>query len=333
MPEVLSQSQIDALLAALSSGEIRAEDIRKQREPRVRVYDFRRAMRFSKDHLRIIHRVHEHFARLMTTHLSGVLRSVVQMQVESVDQAPYEEFIRSVPTLTVMYVFEFAPLEGKVVVEINPQIAFAMIDRMMGGAVMDPYHPRELTEIEVAVLRKALGVMPAYFAQAWRNVAELTPRIVSMESNPQFIQLATSNETILVVTFSAKVAGVSGLINVCIPYVTIEPIIPQLNTQSFLDVAKARNRSDRNTETLTAQLGDVVVEAAVVVGEAELTMAELLDVQVGDIIPLQAPIANPVKVLVQGVPIFEASIGTVRGRYAVKILGQCKGDSRYDRER
>src|SRR5579875_1915729 len=140
MSDVLSQSEIDALLSALTSGEVKAEDIRDaEQTSRVRNYDFRRAMRFSKDHIRIISRIHEHFSRLLTTHLSGQLRSIVQIQVESVDQVPYEEFIRSIPVLTVIQVLELSPLEGKVVIEMNPQIVFAMLDRMMGGSFSGPY--------------------------------------------------------------------------------------------------------------------------------------------------------------------------------------------------
>ncbi|MCL6548374.1 MAG: flagellar motor switch protein FliM [Alicyclobacillus sp.] len=330
MSDILSQSEIDALLSALTSGELKAEDIRQEeRGPRVRNYDFRRAMRFSKDHIRIIHRIHEHFARLLTTHLSGILRSVVQVQVESVDQLPYEEFIRSIPTLTVMYLLEFAPLEGKVVVEINPQIVFAVIDRLMGGVVMGPYRERELTEIEAAVLRRAFGPMPGFFADVWRSVIEVEPRFVSTESNPQFLQLATPNETVLVATLSVKVGSVTGFIHVCIPHVTLEPVVPKLTPQYFMDAGKSRRGRQSDAEDLARQLAEVQVDATVVLGETELTMMDLLQVQVGDVIPLRTPIASPVRVVVEGVSTFAACVGKVRDRYAVKILGHWQGGDGY----
>jgi flagellar motor switch protein FliM len=322
MSDILSQAEIDALMSALTSGEVNAEDIRDAGQAaRVRNYDFRRAMRFSKDHIRIIERIHEHFGRLLTTHLSGQLRSVVQIQLESVDQVPYEEFVRSVPALTVLQVFEFTPLVGKVVIEMNPQIVFAMLDRLMGGVIKGPYKERELTEIELALMERVLGVLPDFLSDSWRNVEDLSPVLVSMESNPQFLQLSTPNETVLVVTLSARIGNASGLMTVCIPHVTIEPIIPKLSTQNFMDGGKARHR-DHHPEMmkLNKHLMNTFVNIAVSLGTTELTLEELLDVQLGDVIPLSAPIDQSVTVNVNEIPTYTASVGTRKNHYAVKIL-------------
>lgn len=323
MSEILSQSEIDALLSALTSGEVKAEDIRDQEQSsRVRNYDFRRAMRFSKDHIRIISRIHDHVSRLLTTHLSGQLRSIVQVQVESVDQVPYEEFIRSIPVLTFIQIMEFAPLEGKVVMEMNPQIVFAILDRLMGGTIKGPYRERELTDIEVALMRSLLSRITHFFAEAWQNVAELEPSLVSMESNPQFLQLTTPNETVLVITLSAKVGSTTGLINLCIPHATIEPLLPRLSTQYFMDAAKAKRAAHRNDKKVAEHLRQVPVRVAVQLGGSELTFSEVLSLEVGDTIPLQQSIRDPVQVFVDGVPTFRASVGKVRDRYAVKILNE-----------
>lgn len=323
MSEILSQSEIDALLSALTSGEVTAEEMREADDVvRLRTYDFRRAMRFSKDHIRIISRIHEYFARLMTTHLSGQLRTVVQLQVESVDQVPYEEFIRSIPTLTVIHVMEFLPLEGKVVVEMNPQIVFAMLDRSMGGVTKGPYKERELTEIETALLNHVMGQMTNFFAEAWRNVAELRPRLISMESNPQFVQLTTPNETVLVVTLGARIGAASGLLNVCIPHITVEPLLPKLSTQFFMDVNRSRARPDHEIRTMQSFVHQMEVELSVRLGQAELDLGDLLDLQPGDVIPLHSPVASPVQVLVDQVPTFLASVGRVRDHYAVQIVAE-----------
>ena len=321
MADILSQSEIDALLSALTSGEIRAEDIREtESTQRIRNYDFRRAMRFSKDHIRIISRIHEHFSRLMTTNLSGQLRSVVQIQVESIDQVPYEEFIRSIPMLTVIQVLDFAPLEGRVVIEMNPQIVFAMLDRVMGGIIKGPYRERELTEIESALIGRVLGRMPHFLAEAWQNVVDLTPEFLSMESNPQFLQLTTPNETVLVITLSAKVGTTSGLINLCIPHVTIEPILPKLSTQYFMDATKAKHPNREHEIGIRHHLQGVSVSVSVALGETSLTVKEVLDLQVGDTIPLSQKIRDPVVVSVDGVSSYLASIGRRKNKLAVKIL-------------
>jgi len=331
MSEVLSQAEIDALLSALSTGEVRAEDILdNDAAQKIRVYDFRRAMRFSKDHIRIIHRIHEHFARLLTTHLSGQLRSIVQIQVESVDQVPYEEFVRSMPVLTVVQVMEFSPLEGKVAVEMNPQIVFAMLDRLMGGIIQGPYKERELTEIEVALLNRVLRTMSDFFAEAWHNVADLQPELVSMESNPQFLQLTTPNETVLVVTMSARVGSSSGLLNICIPHITIKPLIPKLSTQYFMGANKVREVPKEDAERITSQIRKALVNVSVQLGTTEATVEELMNIEPGDIISLNASIYSPVTVFVDEVPSFVGSLGKSKHRSAVKILGPWKEDNGND---
>jgi flagellar motor switch protein FliM len=318
--EVLSQSEIDALLSALTSGELKAEEIREaSRERPVRTYDFRRAMRFSKDQIRIIARIHEHFARLLTTHLAGQLRSIVQIQVESVDQVPYEEFIRSIPALTVVQVMEFAPLEGKVVVEMNPQVVFAILDRLLGGNPVGPYRERELTEIEETLLERGLAGMTNFLAEAWRSVAELSPRLLTFESNPQFLQLATPNETVLVVTLSARIGGVSGLFNICLPYVTIEPLVPKLTTQYLFDTGRSAAGQEPDAR-LESHVREVWVDVSVELGGVDLTLQELLDINAGDIIPLTSGIRDPVKVYVDDVPTFSGRVGRLRNRMAVQIL-------------
>ncbi len=326
MSDILSQAEIDALLSALTSGEVSADEIRDASQTaRVRNYDFRRAMRFSKDHLRIISRIHEHFARLLTTHLSGQLRSVVQVQVESVDQVPYEEFIRSIPTLTVLQVMEFSPLQGKVVIEINPQIVFAMLDRLMGGMVTGKYKERELTEIETVLLNRALRSMPDFLAEAWRNVESLSPVLLSTESNPQFLHLTTPNETVLVITLSARIGAATGLMNICIPHVTIEPLMPKLSTQYFMDPGKTRRSVEQPERAeLKRHMFDAQADVTVVLGSTELTLEELLDIQVGDVIPLASPIGQPLQILVNDVPTFTGNVGVSKKRYAVQILDTWK---------
>lgn len=332
MSEVLSQEEIDALLSALNRGELNADDIREESGgPRIRNYDFRRAMRFSKDHIRILRRIHEHLARLVTTHLSGQLRAVVQMQVETVDQLPYEEFIRSIPPLTVIQLVELSPLPGKMVLEFNPQVVFAMLDRLMGGVVHGPYRERELTEIELVLVERLFSALRGFIAEAWRNVETLSPRLLQLETNPQFLQLATPNETVLVITMSARVGAVSGLVNVCIPHVTLEPVLPKLSTQRFMDSRKPGGRGEEEERRLAKHLMGVSAEVTVELGRTRLSMADVLDLQVGDVIPLEQSIRDPLTVYVNGVPTFSASAGQRHGHYAVKVLTEW--EEVYDDER
>ena len=151
--DVLSQSEIDALLSAISTGEMSADDMKKEDEAkRVKNYDFKRALRFSKDQIRSLTRIHENFARLLTTFFSAQLRTYVQITVASVDQIPFEEFVRSIPNMTLINVFEVPPLDGNILMEINPNIAYSMLDRLMGGSGASYSNVDNLTEIETKIM-------------------------------------------------------------------------------------------------------------------------------------------------------------------------------------
>ncbi|WAH35396.1 flagellar motor switch protein FliM [Alicyclobacillus dauci] len=327
MSEVLSQSEIDALLSAISSGEIDTSDIRPdERAARVRSYDFRRAMRFSKDHLRVLRRIHEQFSRLLTTHLTVQLRTVIQVQVESVDQVPYEEFIRSIPTLTVLHLMEMEPLEGRVVLEMNPQVVFAMLDRFMGGDSASPYRERELTDIEMTLMKKLVTPVTELLADSWRGVTQLEPEFVSMESNPQFLQLTTPNETVLVIAMSVRIGETSGLINLCIPHTTVEPIMPMLSNRHIMDAGHRKHADSEEEHAVKSHVLKVPVDIEVQLGNTDLTVDELLNLDVGDTIMLQQTIHDPAVVYVDGAPAFWGSIGKRNKAYAVKILRDWEGD-------
>lgn len=321
MSEVLSQSEIDALLSAINNGEIDTRDIRSgDRSARVRSYDFRRAMRFSKDHLRVIRRIHEHFSRLFTTHLSGQLRSVIQIQVESVDQVPYEEFIRSIPILTVLNLMEMSPLEGRVVLEINPQVVFAMLDKLMGGDSGGPYRERELTDIEISLMKRLITPATNLLADAWRGVSALEPDLVSMESNPQFLQLTTPNETVLVIAMSVRIGETTGLINLCIPHTTVEPLMPMLSNRYYMDPGRRKHSGSEAEPKIQSHVMKVPVDVEVEIGGTELTVDEVLNLDVGDTIILHQTIRDPALVYVDGTPAFWGSVGKRNRVYAIKIL-------------
>ncbi|MFD1674694.1 flagellar motor switch protein FliM [Alicyclobacillus fodiniaquatilis] len=327
MSEVLSQSEIDALFSAINSGEIDADQILyDDKERRVHSYDFRRAMRFSKDHLRVLRRIHEHFSRLLTSHLSGHLRTVMQVQVESVDQVPYEEFIRSIPVLTVLHLMEMSPLEGRVVLEMNPQVVFAMLDRFMGGDSEGPYRERELTTIEMTLLKRLVTPVTDLLADAWRDVAQLQPGVVSVESNPQFLQLTTPNETVLVIAMSVRIAQTTGLINLCIPHTTIEPLIPLLTNHYYMDAGKRNRTEDTIEPKVQSHVLKLPIDVAVELGSTELTIEDVLNLEVGDTVVLNKSIREPALVYVDGMPSFWGSVGKRKRMYAIQILREWEGD-------
>ena len=174
--DILSQNEIDALLSALSTGEMSAEDMKNEEETRkVKVYDFKRALRFSKDQIRSLTRIHENFARLLTTYFSAQLRTYVQINVASVDQIPFEEFIRSIPNMTLINIFEVPPLDGNILMEVNPNIAYSMLDRLMGGVGESPGKVDNLTEIETKILTNLFERSFDNLREAWSGIIDIDP--------------------------------------------------------------------------------------------------------------------------------------------------------------
>ncbi|WP_139488979.1 flagellar motor switch protein FliM [Brevibacillus dissolubilis] len=319
MAEVLSQSEIDALLAALSSGEMDANELKKEdTEKKVKVYDFKRALRFSKDQIRGLTRIHENYARLLTTYFSAQLRTFVQITVASVDQLPYDEFIRSIPKMTILNIFEAPPLEGRMVLEVNPNIAYAMLDRLLGGQGTIPEKMGALTEIETTVMERVFSKALDSFHEAWKQVIELDPLLEVLEMNPQFMQIVSPNEIVAVISFSTKIGETTGMINLCLPHVVLEPIMPKLSGQYwFASQRKVRDASERlrlEERVKTAKL-PIVAE----LGTGTITVGEFLSLTQGDVIQLDQGIDNMLKVKVGDRLKFLGQPGTMKGRVSVQV--------------
>ena len=233
MTEILSQDEIDALLSAISSGEVDPDDYSAVGEQKkVKIYDFRRPDKFSKDQIRTLQMMHETFARLTTTALSAQLRALVSVHVGSVDQLTYEEFIRSIPNPTTLAVINMDPLRGSAVLEIDPSITFTIIDRLFGGLGEPTKITRELSDIELSVMEGIIVRILGNLREAWSTVIDLRPRLGAIETNPQFAQIVPPNDMVVLITLETKVGDVEGMTNLCIPYITIEPIISKLSATS-----------------------------------------------------------------------------------------------------
>ncbi|MFC4768794.1 flagellar motor switch protein FliM [Effusibacillus consociatus] len=319
MAEVLSQSEIDALLSALSSGELSAEEIRKDdTERKIKNYDFKRAMRFSKDQIRSLTRIFENFSRLLTTYFSAQLRTYVHIQVISVEQLPYEEFIRSIPKVTILNVFGVQPLDGKFVMEVNPNIAYAMLDRLLGGQGVGQDEVRNLTEIETTVMVRMFGRSLEYFGEAWKGVADIIPELDMLEVNPQFMQLVSPNETVAVVSLSSKIGETTGMINVCMPHVVLEPIMPKLSAHYWMNMKKPRDNS-KDLEAIQSSLKRAYLPISVELGSSTISIGEFLQLAVGDVIKLDNDINQKVEIKVGSNRKYLGQPGTSRGKIAVQV--------------
>lgn len=319
MVDVLSQNEIDALLAALSSGEMDAEELKKEETQRkIRSYDFKRAVRFSKDHIRSLTRIHENFARYLTTYFSAQLRTFVQINVVQVEQLPYDEFIRSIPKMTILNIFEAEPFKGRMVLEVNPNVAFAMLDRMLGGTGMSPSKINALTEIETTVMERIFSRAFDSLQEAWKNVLDIEPRLEALETNPQFMQIVSPNETIALISLSTKIGDTTGMINLCIPHVVIEPIMPKLSVHHWF-VSEKKTREPIEVEKLRQRVTKAKLPISVELGTSQITVHELMQLAVGDVIALNQPVDSGLSIRVGEREKYIGTPGVYKDRVSVQI--------------
>lgn len=319
MVDVLSQNEIDALLAALSSGEMDAEELKKEEtQKKVRAYDFKRAVRFSKDHIRSLTRIHENFARYLTTYFSAQLRTFVQISVVQVEQLPYDEFIRSIPKMTILNIFEAEPLEGRMVLEVHPNVAYAMLDRLLGGAGTSPTKINALTEIETIVMERIFSRAFESLQEAWKSVIDLSPRMEALETNPQFMQIVSPNETIALISLSTKIGDTTGMINLCIPHVVIEPIMPRLSVHHWF-VSQKKTSAPDEVMALQARLHKAKLPIIAELGDSSISVREFLNLSVGDVVSLNKPVDEMLKIRIGEKLKFIGTPGTTRGKLAVQI--------------
>ncbi|MCK4257448.1 MAG: flagellar motor switch protein FliM [Halanaerobiales bacterium] len=330
MAEVLSQNEIDALLSALSSGSVDVADIKtKDKKEKVRVYDFRTPNKLSKDQLRTLQMLHDNFCRLLTTTLSAQLRSMVEIQVGSIEQLAYDEFIRSLPEPTILAIVDMEPLDGQILLDIAPEIGFSIIDRLLGGTGNSTPENRPFTDIEEIVLEKLVRWILSCIPEAWENVVHLTPKLKEIESNPQFVQIVPHNDVVILITLEAKVAKADGLINICIPYITIESIVDHLNAQFWF--ASIRNEpTAQNISSLKRRIGAAQLLVEAIIGTSEITVKDLMNLHKGDVIPLKEKMTDPLEIRVGKRPKFLAKPGTRNNRMAIQLLDFIQGEEDYN---
>ena len=321
MTEVLSQDEIDQLLTAISSGDVETEEVHQTTEQRkIKIYDFKRPDKFSKEQIRTVSIMHETFARLTTTSLSAQLRSLVQVHVASVDQLTYEEFIRSIPNPTTLAVINMDPLKGSAILEIDPAITFSIIDRLFGGQGESAKVTRDLTDIEQSVMEGIIVRILGNMREAWSQVIDLRPRLGQIETNPQFAQIVPPTEMVVLVTLETKVGEVEGMMNFCIPYLTIEPIISKLSAQYWYSSVR-RGTTTENLNILRERLSTVDVMVVAEIGSMNLTVREVLSLVVGDVVRLpNVRSGDPMMLNVGSRPKFLCKPGVVGKKLAVQII-------------
>ncbi|MCM1261619.1 MAG: flagellar motor switch protein FliM [Butyrivibrio sp.] len=318
MGEVLSQNEIDNLLAALSSGELEADQMQDTNEKQVKNYDFKRPTKFSKEHLRTLEIIFEHYGRLLSTNLPVYLRKSVQVTVTSSETVIFSEFSNALSNPLILGIVNFQPLGGTILVELAPNLGFAMIDRMLGGQGEPLEKNREYSEIEMTIIEKMMVVFIQLMREPWKNVVDISPVLERIETNSQFAQIIAPNDMIAIVTLNIKVGDVEGLMNVCLPFFTLESVMDKLNTKYWYANMQEQDDEDYN-DFIEAMIRRVDIPVKAVLGKSKVSLNDFVNLQLGDIIRLDTNVDSDLNIYVGNIKKFTALPGTNKDKYAVRV--------------
>ncbi len=318
MGEVLSQSEIDNLLSQLSSGELDVEEIQAKDEKPVKNYDFKRPAKFSKEHLRTLEIIYEHYGRLLSTNLPIFLRKTVQVSIVSSETVTFSEFTNALSNPVVLGIINFQPLTGNVIVELAANLAFTIIDRMLGGQGAPLEKSRDFSEIEMTIVERIMLSITSLMREPWKNVVEINPVIDRIETNAQFAQVISPSDMIAIVTLNVKIGEVEGFMNVCLPYFTLESVMDKLNTKYWYSSLQ-NERDEDYQDHIEAMLRHVKVPVKAVLGKSMISVDDFIHLQAGDIIRLDSKVDSDLRIYVGNIKKFLALPGSSDDTYAIQV--------------
>ncbi len=317
MGEVLSQGEIDSLLAGLLSGDLDAD--RMQEEGRqVKNYDFNRPAKFSKEHLRTLEIIFEHYSRLISTNLPVYLRKNVQVAVASSETVTFSEYSNSLPNPVILGIINFLPLNGPIVMHLGTSLGYLILDRLLGGDGVPLEKSREFSEIELAIIQKILVMFTQLLRDPWKNVVDISPVLGRIETNPQFAQVMAPNDMVAVVTLNIKIGDVEGLLSLCLPFFTLEDVMDKLNTKYWYSSMQS-NRSEDDEQYIESMIRKVDIPIRAVLGKSTISVSDFMNLQIGDCIRLDSKVDDDMNIFVGNLKKFTALPGAEKDAYAVRI--------------
>lgn len=318
MGEVLSQSEIDNLLAALSNGELDVDQMQDSEDKQVKDYDFKRPAKFSKEHLRTLEIIYEHYGRLLSTNLPVYLRKNIQVSVASSETVTFSEFTNALSNPVILGIVDFRPLPGNIIIELSPNLGFAMIDRMLGGQGIPLEKSRDFSEIEMNILQKLIVVCMQLMREPWKNVIDINPMMERIETNAQFAQVIAPSDMIAIVSLNVKIGDAEGFMNICLPYFTLEDVMDKLNTKYWFSTMQKDDKVDyeEHIESLIKRI-DVPIKA--ILGRSQVSVSDFVNLQLGDIIRLDTRVDSEMEVFVGNIKKFTALPGSSKDQYAVRV--------------
>ncbi|PRR82829.1 flagellar motor switch protein FliM [Clostridium vincentii] len=319
MADVLSQNEIDALLSALSTGDIEPDQIQEEEKHKIKLYDFKSPQKFSKDHIRTLELIHDNFARIISNYLTSQIRVNVKVKIQTVEQITYEEFIHSVQNPTIMTLFKMPPLTGTIQLETNDQFSFQVLDILLGGTGERKTTSSEFSEIDKNIMLNVTTGILANLKLAWEDILDVEPEVDGIETNPAINQTLAPNEPVALITFSVEMGKSNTFINLCIPYLSLEKVLDKLVVQYWFHNENG-DLMEESKHKLEVGLNPVKIGISAELGETHISVDDFLKLTSGDIIKLDNKFTSPIKVYIEDQECYYAKPGILGKNMGVAIL-------------
>ncbi len=319
MGEVLSQNEIDQLLNALNTGELDVEEYKTSaQDKQVKHYDFARPSKFAKEHLRTLEIIFEHYARLISTTLPAYMRNSCQVEVVNSEATAYSEFSNALTNPILLGIVDFYPLKGNILLDMSIDIGYAIVDRLLGGKGDALDRVREFSEIELTIIEKMMSVLVEQLVDPWKNVVAISPQLEQIETNPQFAQIVAPNEIVALISLNLRIGKVEGLLNVCIPYMSVETIMDKLNTKYWYSSLQDTDE-ETYADVIEHQIAKTQIPISAVLGKSYISVDDFINLQYGDVIKLDTRISDEIDILVGNINKFKGNPGVFERKSAIKI--------------
>lgn len=331
MDQVLTQQEIDSLLNAMNNGEIVEEKAEKEEELKVKSYDFRRPTKLPKEYVNTLHMIFEDFSKVSSNVLSTLLRSTINLNLASIEQISYDEFIHSVPRFTLLGLFHSEPLKGIQILEINPQLCMLIVELLCGGVDIGKQDnlfvkaKDSFTDIELILLKEIVVEMTKIYENVWKDIIELQTEFDELDSNPQLLQNMSPNEPVVMITFTVRIGGIDSFINICVPYVFFEGLTDKLSFHNWFDSNQEYSANDERN--LKQSMNNIPLDLQVVLGESEIELSNFLHLEPGDILKLDSKINEPLDSYVGGSPYYSVKLGKKNNQIAIELIDKLEGET------
>lgn len=323
MNNILSQAEIDKLMADLLSGD--SANTEEDPQETVTSYDFKTANRFTNEQVRAINLVFKNFCHLLSNYLVGTLRANCDAEVLSIEEMSFNEFNNSVPMPVIIAIVNAIPFSGSVILEMTKEISYSIISRVLGGTKEINSEGRQFTEIELAIIERVLWQVLKNLDEAWSKMMDVTSSLDKIETSMQFAQIVDPNEPVLMVTMNISVENESGLIGVCLPHQALEPFLKILSTR-LLYTGNSNRKVITNPAEMKKSIKNTGITVSAVFNPTEATIRDILSLHVGDVIQLQHKVNEPVIIKYQQLPKYQATLGKRKNNLAVKIMDVIRED-------